>query len=86
MQAIQLADSKRPRAVARGTGPYPWENTHAAVEDRALGVELELIELVRRRNDISDAADPDARMLDAEIDWLLAELGQIGSAHHKATA
>lgn len=79
MQAIQLADRKRRPTVIPDSGPYPWESTHAAVEDKALGLELELIELVRRRNDIPDAADPDARILDAEIDWLLAELGQIGS-------
>lgn len=79
MQTIQLAESKRPRSAAPQSGPYPWESTHAAVEDKALGLELELIELVRRRNDIADATDPDARILDAEIDWLLAELGQIGS-------
>ena len=79
MQTIQLADNERPRASGPQSGPYPWESTSAAVEDKALGLELELIELVRRRNDIPDATDPDARILDAEIDWLLAELGQIGS-------
>lgn len=86
MHAVQLAGVKPSRAGAPSSGPFPWEAQHAAVEDQALGLELELIELVRRRNDIRDAADPDARILDAEIDWLLAELGEIGSAHHNLTA
>ena len=46
---------------------HPWEQGHAAPQDQALGLELELIELVRRRDDIRDATDPEARWLDDEI-------------------
>lgn len=63
--------------VDPAAGPFPWEEAHAAPEDRAVGLELELIELVARRTSIADQHDGEAVALDAEIDRTLAELGSI---------
>jgi hypothetical protein len=48
----------------------PWTSGHAPPEDRALGIELELIELVRRR----DAGLARAEEVDEEIAVLLDRL------------
>ena len=58
--------------------PFPWEVAHAAPEDQAVGFELQLIELVARRRSIRDDADPEARLLDAEIEVVLGDLGDVG--------
>ena len=57
--------------------PFPWEVAHAAPEDQAVGLELQLIELVARRRAIRDDADPEAATLDAEIEAVLGELGDL---------
>lgn len=59
-----------------GSAPLPWEEGHAAPEDQAVGLELELIELVTRRKALP-GDDPAARPLDAEIDETLTRLGSI---------
>lgn len=66
--------------MARTDQPFPWEVAHAAPQDRALGLELELIELVRRRREVAVAADPDAVRLDREIDRTIAELDELTSS------
>lgn len=58
---------------------FPWEEGRAAPEDRALGLELELIELVRRRDDIADAADPESVALDREILAVQDELRDVAA-------
>lgn len=44
----------------------PWVDGHASPEDRALGFELELIELMRRRAEAVDGTE-EADALDGEI-------------------
>lgn len=61
----------------RPSPPFPWEVSHAAPEDRAVGLELELIDLVARRNAIRDASDPEASRLDDDIEILFGELGDV---------
>lgn len=60
-------------------GPFPWESGHAAPQDRALGLELELIELVRRRDAAAgpDGDRADRARLEAEIDGVLGELDRL---------
>lgn len=53
---------------------FPWEVGRAAPADRALGLELELIELVRRHDDIFDSADPEAHALARQIATVQHEL------------
>ena len=60
-------------------GPFPWEEAHAAPEDRAVGLELELIELVARRTSMPDDNGGEARALDHEIDETLAALGAVAA-------
>lgn len=59
--------------------PYPWEQPRAAPEDRAVGLELELIELVHDRG--SDLAPQDAatREVDQEIEEVLDELADVAA-------
>ncbi len=54
----------------------PWVSGHAAPEDRALGLELELIELRLRRADVRDES-ADASALDSEIMAVTAELSSL---------
>ena len=54
----------------------PWESGHAAPEERALGLELELIELRRRRAEVRDES-ADASALDREITAVTAELSSL---------
>jgi len=51
----------------------PWAAGHAAPEDRALGLELELIELRRGRAEVRDES-ADAPLLDDETAAVTAEL------------
>lgn len=76
MQAIQLRTDAQVDDHET-TGPFPWEQGHAAPEDRALGLELELIELVHRRDVISDVRCMEAKGLDREIDRAMARLAAI---------
>lgn len=57
--------------------PFPWEVAHAAPEDQAVGLELQLIELVARRRSIRDDADPEAILIDVEIEAVLTDLGDL---------
>ncbi|CAN5838431.1 hypothetical protein BH23ACT2_BH23ACT2_15890 [soil metagenome] len=78
MHAVPFARSDQHQdGFAPADGPFPWEEAHAAPEDRAVGLELELIELVRRRDDIGDASDPEVVQIDREIDAVVAELGRV---------
>lgn len=63
-------------ARSRHPQPFPWEVGHAAPEDQAMGLELELIELVRRRDEVR-VDDPEATRLDGEIDRTVAELDHL---------
>ncbi len=56
---------------------HPWEARHAAPEDRAVGLELELIELVQRRSETSDRFPAEQQVLDRQIDQALAELDRV---------
>ncbi|CAN5509156.1 hypothetical protein BH10ACT1_BH10ACT1_12050 [soil metagenome] len=80
MHAIHARSTRFHRSAAPTTGPYPWEQAHAAPEDRAVGLELELIELVARRQSMVDTYDGESQALDAEIDRTLNELGRITPA------
>lgn len=66
-------------AAAEPAAPHPWEVAHAAPEDRALGLELELIELVRRRGGATGPGPAEASLLDAEIERVLAELDEVSA-------
>ena len=88
MSAIHLPHRRTP---ATGTDPvtppasatYAWEVPHASPEDRALGLELELIELVQQRRS-SVLADGEILALDRDIDGVLVELASIGDTVHAA--
>lgn len=56
---------------------FPWEGSHAAPADRALGLELELIELVRRQDDIADPTDPESIDLGRQIRLVQDELYEV---------
>lgn len=77
MHAIHPRRERRSTAAAPVTGPFPWEEGRAAPEDRAVGIELELIELVHRRQIIPNASDPEAVALDQAIDGTLERLGRV---------
>lgn len=55
------------------TEAYPWEVGHASPEDRAMGLELELIELEHTREVAEDHGDPVAPIED-EISEVIEEL------------
>lgn len=58
----------------------PWVNGHAAPEDQALGLELELIELVRQRTEaVGDGNKVATDRLDAEIDGVVHELAAVAA-------
>lgn len=63
-------------ARTRHPQPFPWEIGHASPDDRAMGLELELIELVRRRGE-AVAGSSVADLLDREIDRTVAELDEL---------
>lgn len=76
MQAVQFrTDAQVDDHVA--DGPFPWEQGRAAPEDRALGLELELIELVHRRDVLHDDRSIEARGLEREIDQTMGRLAAI---------
>ena len=77
MHAIHPRTRPVEHAHPDASGRFPWEAAHAAPEDRAVGLELELIELVARRNHIRDDEDLEAKALDTQIDAALAELGSV---------
>jgi hypothetical protein len=52
---------------------FPWQDGHACHEDRAMGLELELIELVRQRDEAGAPADAVARV-DDQIADVMARL------------
>lgn len=64
--------SKRPQI------PTHWAEGHASPEDRALGLELELIELERRRHQVAEGSGH-AQELDAEIEAVRRELVEVAS-------
>ncbi|QXC59212.1 hypothetical protein KSP35_12405 [Aquihabitans sp. G128] len=80
MHAIHARSTRSPRPTTADHGPFAWEVAHAAPEDRAVGLELELIELVARRQSMVDTYDGESEALDAEIERTLAELGNITPA------
>ena len=77
MHAIHPRRERRNATDTVTVGPFPWEEGHAAPEDRAVGIELELIELVHQRGLISDPTDREARALDQAIDQTLEQLGNV---------
>lgn len=69
-------------AKVNPTGPdtAPWQSGHAAPEDQALGLELELIELVRQRAEaVGDGNSVTVDRLDADIDGVLHELAAVAA-------
>lgn len=65
------------RSVVQPEGvAAPWEGVHAAPEDRALGLELELIELVQQRANVGSSSD-EAQVLDAAIEQALDEIAAV---------
>ncbi|MCU1354389.1 MAG: hypothetical protein JWM05_3598 [Acidimicrobiales bacterium] len=63
--------STEPDTDTRADAP-PWASAHATLEDRAVGLELELIELESRRNGSDDPA-----ALDAQADDVFEELATV---------
>lgn len=58
--------------------PFPWQQPRACHDDRAMGLELELIELVRcREESVADGASTDR--LDDQIDDVMAALASEAS-------
>ncbi len=53
-----------------------WADGHAAPEDRALGLELELIELQRRREELAPD-HPEVARIDREVGVVLEELVEV---------
>lgn len=64
--------SKQPELLS------PWTDGHASPEDRALGYELELIELERRRSEVEEGS-PEAAELDDEIEAVRDDLVAVAS-------
>jgi hypothetical protein len=66
--------SPKPSTAAATT--FPWQEGHACREDRAMGFELELIELVNRRKIAESAGDPVDVLgaLDAQIEATMIDL------------
>ena len=56
-----------------------WTEGHAAPEDRALGLELELIELQRRREELAPD-HPEVARIDREVAVVLEELVEVTSS------
>lgn len=56
---------------------HPWQESHAAPEDRAVGLELQLIELVHRRNDVRAERRARNPQLESEIAAVLDELAEL---------
>jgi hypothetical protein len=54
----------------------PWTDGHASPEDRALGHELELIELERRRAEVADDS-PEALDLEREMRLVRQQLAEV---------
>ena len=67
------------RTPAEGSSLHPWEAPHAAPEDRAVGLELELIELVHRRDEVSEHNDLERERLDGEIAQVVQDLDAVSS-------
>lgn len=61
------------KSTSHPTRPFPWEEAHACHEDRAMGFELELIELVHQR-ELAEAEGAPVTALDRQIDAVMAEL------------
>lgn len=60
---------------------FPWEEGHACPEDRALGLELQLIELVHERDALAAAAPPERlERLDEQIDATMNDLAAAAAA------
>jgi len=58
--------------------PFPWQQPRACHDDRAMGLELELIELVRRREEaVGDGTSTER--LDDQIDDVMAALASEAS-------
>jgi hypothetical protein len=55
-----------------------WTDGHAAPEDRAVGLELELIELVRQRDELL-SGHPEIARLDAQIATVQRELSAVAA-------
>jgi hypothetical protein len=55
------------------SAPASWADGHAAPEDRALGLELELIELQRRREELAPD-HPEVERIDREVAQVMEEL------------
>lgn len=69
--------SRRRRRVEQVAAPAPaWDTPHASLQDRALGLELELIELVRRRDEAA-AHGTDEPWLTDDIRRVLDELADV---------
>lgn len=64
-------------SAIQNSTPFPWEVARAAPEDQAVGLELQLIELVTRRRSIRDDADPEAVLIDAEIEVVLDDFADL---------
>lgn len=55
--------------------PFPWQQPKACHDDRAMGLELELIELVRQRDEtVADGGSTE--QLEAQIDDVMADLAE----------
>lgn len=58
--------------------PFPWQQPRACHDDRAMGLELELIELVRCRDEaVTDGASTER--LDVQIDDVMGALAREAS-------
>lgn len=85
MSPMNAVRQLRRRPAHQREQRFPWEIGHASPEDRALGLELQLIELNRRRRMIARPDHPEARRLDVEIEEVLVELGEV-HPHQSLTA
>lgn len=71
------APSHHDQADAEASNVHPWQEGHAAPEDRAVGLELQLIELVHRRDEAQDQGDIADPSLASEIASVLDQLAEI---------
>jgi hypothetical protein len=72
---MTTSEREGPEPGSPDTGEeYPWERPAVLPEDRAMGLELELIELGHERDEAESEGQPTAP-IEAEIDDVLEELG-----------
>lgn len=73
MLTFKHRDDQLDQPAEEDGAPAAWADGHAAPEDRAVGLELELIELHRRRDELAPD-HPEVERIDREVAQVVEEL------------